>query len=331
MLSRPTAPDPTVPDPTKPDPTAPKPTVPDPSAPNRTAPNPATGGFAGWALDPGTLGFALSFEQYLTVTAEAGYDWVEVPVAELVRLGPAALRNLCDRHGVRPGVFSCPWSGPYNGSVDDERFERRLRELPALLDLVAAAGGERVSAFFNGAREGMRQLGGAQLAERCGRLAQTAARHGVRFCLELNDPHHLRAAATVLAQAAGSAGGRPQLLVDTFHLFRAGCGPDWIDALPAGAIGWMHVSGVPLGTGSDADSGPRTAPFRGHQDTGALLDAAHRAGYRGPLSIEVLPSPAPGTDRTQLVRLAADLLAAGRNGLAGRAAAAAGIRTGGQE
>ncbi|RPE39965.1 sugar phosphate isomerase/epimerase [Streptomyces sp. Ag109_O5-1] len=268
--------------------------------------------FDGWALDPGTLGFHVPFAEYVAVAAAAGYDAVEVPVAELTALGPKQLAELCARHGVRAGIFSCPWSGPYNGSVPDEVFEQRLRDIPRVFALVAEAGGTRVSAFFNGRRPGMDVLTRDRLADRAGRLAAQAARHGLRMCLELNDTDHLAAAAEILLTARRVTGHRPQLLVDTFHLYRAGLGTEWLDALPSDAIGWVHVSGVPDGTPRSADSGPRTAPFRGTQPTADLLTAVHRAGYRGPLSIEVLPAPEPGTG---LHAHAAGLLETARRGL----------------
>lgn len=266
-------------------------------------------GFDGWALDPGTLGFHLPWAGYAHIAAQAGFGWVEVSAAEVrTAEGVRNVQDVCARAGVQPGVFSCPWQGSPNGSVPDEEFRRRLTALPAVLDNIVAAGGTRVSAFFNSNRPGMARLSFDALAERCALLAAHTAEYGLTFCAEINDPELLRGAAELVTRTAPGT----TLLVDTFHLFRAGLGPDWVSALPVGAIGWVHVSGVPAAVQADADSGPRCAPFRGRQKLRPLLKAVLRTGYRGPLSIEVLPAP-DGGDLTEYAR---DLLAGGVAGLA---------------
>jgi len=266
-----------------------------------------TTAFDGWALDPGTLGFDVAFPRYLEAAGRAGYDWVEVPVGALLELGPRRLRELCARSGVEPGLYSCPWELPANASVPDEVFDRRMRALPAVLSKVAEAGGRRIGVYFNGGQPHMQRLSFEELVDRCGRLAVAARREGLQLCLELNDVEHLRAATRVLA-AVGD-GSTAALLLDTFHWFRAELTLEWLEGLSAGAVGWLHVSDVVPGTPSGVNDAPRVAPGRGMLDLGGFLRAAAARGYRGPVSIEVLPPP---RDPADIDGTAASLLADAR-------------------
>lgn len=244
-------------------------------------------------LDPGTLGFDLPYEEYLRISAAAGCDWAEVPVSALRAAGPHRLRAMLATHGLRPGPFSCPWDGNPNGAVPEDEWRSRVRAMPVIFAQIRAAGGDLVSAFFRGERPGMVPLGADGVAGRCAVLTGLAAAEGLRVCVELNDVAVLRAARDVPAD----------LLVDTFHLWRAGLGVGWVAALPPGKIRWVHVSGVPVGLEPPADL-PRIRPFDGVQDLPPLLDAVRANGYRGPLSIEVLPAPATGREAyaVELVR-----------------------------
>ena len=245
--------------------------------------------FHGRAVDPGTFGFALPPETFLATAATSGFDTVELPVAVAGELG-ATLPRLLAEHDLAAPLFSCPWSLPANGSVDTATFESRLAEMPALLEPVAAAGGRQVSAFFAERRPMMFQLSVEQTADRAGRLLEQARSWGMGLSVELNDVGCLRAAADVLGRVPGL-----NLLLDTFHYWRAGLDAEWFATLPQDAIGWVHLSGVPRGAVPTDDGGPRSAPGEGDQDLSTLLQCIG-ARYRGPLSLEVIPEPPAGTD-----------------------------------
>ncbi|MFY1638112.1 sugar phosphate isomerase/epimerase family protein [Solwaraspora sp. WMMB335] len=273
------------------------------------APTTGGSGFAGWCLDPGTIGFDLPFAEYVRISAQAGCGWAEVPVGALRAGGPQRVRALLARHGLAPGPFSCPWDGAPNGAVPDELWRERVRRMPAVFQQIRAAGGSLVSAFFRGDRPGMAQLPVPVLAQRCALLADLAGDAGLAVCVEVNDVAVLRDATQLLETADRAPLG---LLVDTFHMFRAGLGPQWIAALPPGSVRWVHVSGVPAGLTAPAEL-PRTRPFDGGQALWPILSALRTHGWSGPLSIEVLPAPAPETDR---LRYAVELVRHAATGLA---------------
>jgi sugar phosphate isomerase/epimerase len=258
-------------------------------------------GFAGWCLDPGTLGFDLAFDDYLAMAAAAGCTWAEVPIGVLRAVGARAVRAALAGADLRAGPFSCPWEGSPNGSVPEEEWAQRVRLLPEVFARVGEAGGRMVSAFFRGDRDGMVRLSDDALARRCAVLARLAEEAGLRVCVELNDVDALRNASATLDTVDSAA---LVLLLDSFHLFRAGLDHRWIDTLPPGAIGWVHISGVPTTVVAPQDL-PRTRPFEGTQDLAPILAAVAGRGYDGPLSIEVLPAPGPDTDRAAY---AADLV-----------------------
>ena len=122
-------------------------------------------------------------------------------------------------------------------------------------------------------------------------LAKRGREHGVNLLYEfIGFPAHafpsLEEAHTVAAAA-----GLP-LVLDTFHLAVSRTDPESVAALPADAIGLVHLSdaltdGKTMGEIADYD---RVLPGEGGLPLADYLKAILNTGYAGPLSVEVFHS-----------------------------------------
>ena len=142
---------------------------------------------------------------------------------------------MLDVAGVSAGMFSCPWSGNPNGSVPDTLWSARMAQMPPLLDRAATCGARRISLFFNGNRPGMVPLPRDAIVRRLAEVAALAGPRNLEVCVELNDTHHLRDANAIL-DAVDYSSRDVRLLVDVFHVFRAGLA----------AAGWPRCRGMRL-------------------------------------------------------------------------------------
>ncbi|MEM7729883.1 MAG: sugar phosphate isomerase/epimerase [Pseudomonadota bacterium] len=266
--------------------------------------------FHGLALDQGSLGFHLDFECYLAASAAGGFTHVEAPLGPLHEaVSPEALIRLLARFQLSIGTFTYPWDGAVNGAVSDDVWSARRAALPRLFAFARAAGATRVSGFFNTMAPGMSALSPGELAERLANLNAIARDAGVVFCAELNTVALLNTAPEIL-DWLGRDGDSIRLLVDAFHLYRFGLGPNWVARLRSGAIGWVHVADAPKRGLAMLDPHNRLDPGDGEIDLDALLKAVAANSYRGPISIEV---PRPSLDGTVSHDVALRLGNAGRS------------------
>lgn len=113
----------------------------------------------------------------------------------------------------------------------------------------------------------------------------------------------------VAAEKLWSAVNRPGigLLVDTISLAKAGSGPEWVDGLPPGRVGWFRIADAPAGVaGPDLTYADRLLPGTGRLALAALFAAVKRNGYHGPVSVEVCAvglEDRPPAERARLARM----------------------------
>lgn len=256
--------------------------------------------FSGIALDQGTVGFGLSFENYLLCCAGVGYSHFEAPLVKAKAIGAVNFRKLSRDFDMQPGILTCPWGLPVNASVPTNLWNNRLQNLPELFCFAGDVGCHRVSAFFNGTRPGMICLNQDVLVERLAQVNKYAAEAEITFCIELNDCLHLCSAAQILTRLGGD-GSHIKLLIDVFHLNRCGLDRNWIDRLPHGSIGWVHICDVSEAAISER-SEERCAPGSGSLDLRGFCQAINGRGYNGILSIEVLSEANRMTKPAELSR-----------------------------
>jgi len=234
--------------------------------------------------------------QKLHACAEAGFDGVEIMDADLVAAyeSPEEIRALCARLGIRIDMFQ-----PMRDieGVDPDAFADNLRRAEAKFEVMERLGTDLLLLCSN---VGTATIDDDALAARqLGELADRAARRGIRIAYEalawgryVSDYRH----AWRIVQLAD----RPNLGVclDSFHILSLGLDPSGIEQIDADKIFFLQLADAPA-LELDVLSWSRhhrLFPGEGSFDLTGFLSHVLRAGYSGPLSLEVFNDTFRQTD-----------------------------------
>jgi 4-hydroxyphenylpyruvate dioxygenase len=234
--------------------------------------------------------------QKLHACAEAGFDGVEIMDADLVAAyeSPEEIRALCARLGIRIDMFQ-----PMRDieGVDPDAFADNLRRAEAKFEVMERLGADLLLLCSN---VGTATIDDDELAARqLGELADRAARRGIRIAYEalawgryVSDYRH----AWRIVQLAD----RPNLGVclDSFHILSLGLDPSGIEQIDADKIFFLQLADAPA-LELDVLSWSRhhrLFPGEGSFDLTGFLSHVLRAGYSGPLSLEVFNDTFRQTD-----------------------------------
>ncbi|UOQ57492.1 sugar phosphate isomerase/epimerase and 4-hydroxyphenylpyruvate domain-containing protein [Leucobacter allii] len=260
----------------------------------------------------------------LHACAAAGFDGVEIMEADLLAAfeSPEEIQALCRRLGLSIDMYQ-----PLRDieGVSTGLFEENLRRAEAKFELMERLGTRLVLLCSNVATATVADetVAAAQL----GALADLAAEHGIRIAYEalawgryVSDYRD----AWRLVQLAD----RPNLglCLDSFHILSRGHDPSEIESIDAEKLFFLQLADAPA---LDLDvlswsRHHRLFPGEGAFDLVGFLGHVLRAGYDGPLSLEVFNDTFRQTD----VRRTAQHAQRSLRWLADRAAAAGGWSTG---
>jgi len=241
----------------------------------------------------------------LEAAAAAGFDGIEVFDNDLVAspLSPLEVAGRCADLSLRIELFQ-----PVRDveGVAPSAFPAVVRRVARKLDVAAALGAPAVLLCSNVQPDAIDDpdLSAAQLAT----LGDLAHERGLVLAFEaLAWGHHVHRVAQAwdVVQRAGHPA--VTLAVDTFHMLSRGDGAEALDGIPGDRIGVLQVADAPL---LDMDvlewsRHHRCFPGQGTMDVAGVVDATLRAGYAGPLSLEVFSdvvreAPAAATARDAL-------------------------------
>lgn len=223
----------------------------------------------------------------LEAAAAAGFDGIEVFDNDLVAspLSPLEVAGRCADLGLRIELFQ-----PVRDveGVAPSHFPAVVRRVERKLDVAAALGAPAVLLCSNVQPDAIDdpELSAAQLAT----LGDLAAERGLVLAFEAlawgRHVHRVAQAWDIVDRADHPA---VTLAVDTFHLLSRGDGAEALDGIPGDRIGVLQVADAPL---LDMDvlewsRHHRCFPGQGTMDVAGVVDAVVRAGYDGPLSLEV--------------------------------------------
>ncbi|MBO1900429.1 sugar phosphate isomerase/epimerase and 4-hydroxyphenylpyruvate domain-containing protein [Leucobacter weissii] len=232
----------------------------------------------------------------LHACAEAGFDGVEIMDADLVAAfeSPEEIRALCARLGLSIDMYQ-----PLRDveGVDELAFADNLRRAEAKFDVMERLGTDLMLLCSNA---GTATVDDESVAARqLGELADRAARRGIRIAYEalawgryVNDYRD----AWRLVQRAD----RPNLGVclDSFHVLSRGHDPSGIEKMDPAKLFFLQLADAPE-LQLDLLSWSRhhrLFPGEGEFDLVGFLGHTIRAGYTGPLSLEVFNDTFRQTD-----------------------------------
>ena len=126
-------------------------------------------------------------------------------------------------------------------------------------------------------------------------VARILGAQGLRLGLEFVSPYHLRTkfphefifTPGQMLELAADVGENVGLLVDSFHCYNAGITWDDLAKIPASKIVLAHLNDCPAGPLSEVQDFRRVLPGEGVIDLRGFVRALRKAGYEGPLSVEV--------------------------------------------
>lgn len=232
----------------------------------------------------------------LHACAAAGFDGVEIMDADLVSAyeSPEEIRALCHRLGLSIDLFQ-----PLRDieGVDADTFSDNLRRAEAKFDIMERLGADTILLCSNVATATIDD--DALAARQLGELADRAASRGIRIAYEalawgrfVDDYRH----AWRIVQLAD----RPNLgtCLDSFHILSRGHDPAAIEAIDGAKIFFLQLADAPA-LDMDVLSWSRHHRLFPGEGAFALTDfLAHvlRAGYTGPLSLEVFNDTFRQTD-----------------------------------
>ncbi|TQL40434.1 4-hydroxyphenylpyruvate dioxygenase [Homoserinimonas aerilata] len=237
-----------------------------------------------------------SLTEKLHACAAAGFDGVEIMDADLVAAyeSPEEIRALCERLGLTIDLFQ-----PFRDfeGVDDATFADNMRRAEAKFDVMQRLGATLILVCSNVATA---TIDDDEVAARqLGALADLAATRGIRIAYEalawgrfVDDYRH----AWRIIQLAD----RPNLgtCLDSFHILSRGHDPAGIEQIDGDKIFFLQLADAPA-LNMDVLSWSRHHRLFPGEGAFALTDfLAHvlRAGYTGPLSLEVFNDTYRQTD-----------------------------------
>ncbi|TLP79945.1 bifunctional sugar phosphate isomerase/epimerase/4-hydroxyphenylpyruvate dioxygenase family protein [Nesterenkonia sphaerica] len=243
-----------------------------------------------------TVSLSGGLTEKLQACAKAGFDGVEVMDADLTVAyeSPEEIRALCHRLGLKIDMLQ-----PLRDAegVDEATFADNLRRAREKFRTMNRLGTDLLLVCSNAGTATVDD--DAVVTSQLGQLADAAAEFGVRIAYEalawgrfVNDYRH----AWRLVEAAD----RPNLgtCLDSFHILSRGHDPAGIEEIDGEKIFFLQLADAPQ-LEMDLLSWSRhhrLFPGEGAFDLTGFLKHVLRAGYRGPLSLEVFNDTFRQTD-----------------------------------
>lgn len=234
-----------------------------------------------------TVSLSGPLSEKLTAIATAGFDGVEIFENDLLGapLSPEDVRLRCADLGLGIDLYQ-----PFRDfeAVPADVLARNLRRAERKFDVMERLGADLLLVCSSVAPESVDD--DALAAEQLRLLADRAADHGIRIAYEaLAWGRHVSTydhAWRIVEQADHPALGT---CLDSFHILSRGSDPKGIADIPGEKIFFLQLADAPL-MAMDVlqwSRHYRCFPGQGGFDVAALVSAAVRAGYQGPLSLEV--------------------------------------------
>ena len=241
-------------------------------------------------LNRGTTGGGLPLPEFVKLSADAGFAGADVDLGYAAKHGASALADLYASHNQRFGGWGPPdWRGEAPKAQENLNQLKPLAKLAAELKIDSAATWLMPSSDLPFLQNWNFHV------QRLQPVAKVLAEHGLRLGLEYVAPYHLRRkfphefvfTTGQMLELADAIGPNVGLLVDCFHVHCAGDTMERVSQVPANKIVLAHLNDAPRIPVQQVEDGNRLLPGEGAIDIAGFLRALRKAGYNGPLSLEV--------------------------------------------
>jgi len=260
------------------------------------------------ALNFGTLiGFNLTLEEEIDLTAKAGYDGFEPWSQGLDRFieqggSLADLRKRINDHGLQVTVCNAFYSWIVE---DDKSRSEGIEQMKRYMDYTAQIGGSRITATSVGATD-FRLDRFEVLGQRYRTILEIGEQRGVLPQLEMwAGTQTLNSLADLVAVAIHAGHPKTEFLLDVFHLYRSGSPFDSLALLNGRKMTVLHINDYPAFTSpEEAQDKDRVYPGDGVAPLPQILQTLQSVGFDGFLSFEVFnPLYWATNDPLQVVRI----------------------------
>lgn len=268
-------------------------------------------------LNPATL-TGLPLPGFLHLAADAGFTAVELPIQQVLTIGPRHVRALLSELGLyaatASGILPAGPVLPAPLLIDGDAYEHAVAGLDERLCAFQAIGCPTATIVLN-PRTTMEPGRAAELViTRLRDLGNAAGQYGVRLAVEavgvtsgldpcLDGPHQVARALPDLAAVLAEA-DNPYLAVclDSFHWAATGSAPDHL-ADVAGLIAHVQIADIPHQTApEELTDAARMFPGDGGLDWGGFGEGL--AGYTGAVSVELFNPELRRLPETQIAQRA---------------------------
>lgn len=241
-------------------------------------------------LNRATAGGGRSMNEFVHLSARAGFDGCDIDMGWAVSQGADDARALYHQHKQRIGGW-----GPFDWRGDDASFRDGLKAFEASARLASQLSVDSCATWIMPSSERRFIDNWSFHVTRLKEIASVLGAQGLRLGLEFVSPYHLRTkfphefifTPGQMLELAADVGENVGLLVDSFHCYNAGV--TWADLakIPASKIVLVHINDCPAGPLSEVQDFRRVLPGEGVIDLRGFVGALQKTGYQGPVSIEV--------------------------------------------
>jgi 4-hydroxyphenylpyruvate dioxygenase len=243
-----------------------------------------------------TVSLSGVLEDKLAAAASAGFDAIELFDNDLIGspLSPKEVASRCADLGLEIALFQ-----PIRDveGVPPELFEATLHRLRTKLGVMAELGTSTLLACSNASPLAVDDLD--LTAEQLHRVGEVAAEAGVTVAFEaLAWGRHVNRVGQAWDAVVRADHPSVTLAVDTFHLLARGDDGTSLAGVPGHRIGFLQVADAPWLDMNllEWSRHHRCFPGQGTLDVTGVVAATLRAGYHGPLSLEVFSDVVRETD-----------------------------------
>jgi sugar phosphate isomerase/epimerase len=241
-------------------------------------------------LNRATAGGQLSFEEFVNLAARTQFTGCDVDMGFALQRDADALRELFESRSLRFGGWGPPdWRG------DDASAHAALDQTSAMGKIAQQLEIDTCCTWVMPSSR-LRFIDNWNFhVLRLRPIADALRRRDLRLGLEFVSPYHLRlqqphefiSSPGVMLELADAVGPNVGLLVDSFHVHASGMSFEHLAHIPAEKIVHVHINDCPTRELDEVRDGERTLPGEGAIDLKRFIESLKRAGYKGPLSLEV--------------------------------------------